>query len=221
MKKNGIILFTIVSLAGGACGGPSVDINAVPEPLQDLQISTGSSHQSAVFAGGCFWCVEAVYEQVEGVIDVVSGYAGGKPEDAIYRSVSSGETDHAEAIRIAYDPNRITYGKLLKVFFAVAHDPTQLNRQGPDIGRQYRSAIFYENDEQKQVAKAYFRQLEEAKVFDRAVVTTLEPLEEFFPAEPTHQNFVHLNPNHPYVRQHALPKVRKVRKHFAHRVREQ
>jgi len=221
MKKIGMILFAIVSLAGGACGWPSVDISAVPEPSQDLQIPSGSMHQSAVFSGGCFWCTEAVYEQVEGVTDVVSGYAGGKPEDATYRSVSSGKTDHAEVIRITYDPNRTTYGRLLKVFFAVAHDPTQLNRQGPDIGHQYRSAIFHESIEQKQVADAYIRQLEEAKVFDRAIVTTLEPLEQFFPAEPNHQNFVHLNPNHPYVRQHALPKVRKVRKHFANHVREQ
>jgi len=165
----------------------------------------------AVFAGGCFWCTEAVFEQLPGVSDVVSGYAGGTRETANYKAVSSGTTDHAEAIRITYDPRKVTYGQLLYLFF-LTHDPTTKDRQGPDIGRQYRSAIFFANEEEKRVAAAYIRQLDEAKAFSRPIVTTLEPLTDFFPAEDYHQDFARTNPGHPYIQRWALPKVEKAKK---------
>src|SRR4029077_16079215 len=153
-----------------------------------------------------------VYEHTPGIIDVLSGYAGGSKETANYQAVCTGKTGHAEAIRILYDPSRTSYGKLLKVFFAVAHDPTQLNHQGPDSGTQYRSAVFYANEDEKRVAQAYIKQLTDAKVYADPIVTTLEPLKEFYPAETQHQDFVRLNPYHPYIMQQALPKVEKAKK---------
>ncbi|MGH7550080.1 MAG: peptide-methionine (S)-S-oxide reductase MsrA, partial [Gemmatimonadota bacterium] len=147
----------------------------VPDP--DLDIESGNAPQTAVLAGGCFWCVEAVYRELDGVLDVVSGYAGGTAETADYRTVCGGRTDHAEVVRVRFDPARISYGQLLKIFFSVAHDPTQLDRQGNDRGRQYRSAIFYADPEQRAVAQAYIRQLDEAGVFGSPIVTKLEPLE--------------------------------------------
>ena len=209
------LVISVIALAAVASGGSASEFRTAPDPAQDVAVAPDSTVQTAVFAGGCFWCTEAVFEQLAGVTDVVSGYAGGTAEQATYPAVSSGATDHAESIRVTYDPHRITYGKLLNVFFTVAHDPTQLNRQGPDSGRQYRSAIFYDRDEQKQVAAAYMRQLEKARLFNQSFATTLEPLDEFFPAEANHQDFVRRHPTHPYVRRYADPKVRKVRKHFA------
>lgn len=182
-----------------------------PDPIEDLNVPAGAGPQTLVLAGGCFWCTEAVYENIPGVIDVVSGYAGGSPETASYQQVCSGATGHAEAIRITYDPAKTSFGRLLKVFFSVAHDPTQLNRQGPDSGHQYRSAIFFASDEQKRVAQAYMDQLTQARVFDKPIVTTLEPLEAFYPAEDYHQDFFQRHPNHPYILQQAWPKVKKVR----------
>ncbi len=167
----------------------------------------------AVFAGGCFWCVEAVFEQLDGVLEVVSGYAGGTAETANYQAVSTGKTGHAEAVKIVYDPTRISYEQLLKVHFAT-HDPTQLNRQGADVGPQYRSAIFYADQQQKELAEAMIADLNAAKVFSRPIVTTLEPLRGFYPAEPKHQDFAACNPNHPYVQAVAMPKVQKVREKF-------
>ncbi|MGH7176154.1 MAG: peptide-methionine (S)-S-oxide reductase MsrA, partial [Tepidisphaeraceae bacterium] len=164
-------------------------------------------------AGGCFWCTEAVFDQLNGVTDVTSGYAGGSQSDADYEKVSSGATKHAEAIRITYDPSTITFGELLRVFFST-HDPTTLDRQGPDTGHQYRSAIFFANDDEKRVAQAYIKQLSDAKVFDKPIVTTVEPLGAFYPAEEYHQNFITRNPAHPYVVQWGLPKVDKVRTKF-------
>jgi len=175
--------------------------------------------QSAVFAAGCFWCVEAVFQELDGVLEVESGYAGDSAQTANYKKVCEGTTNHAEAVRIVFDPTRISYGQLLKVFFAT-HDPTQLNRQGPDAGRQYRSAIFYAGDEQKRVAEAYIRQLEEEKAFPRKIVTTLEPLKAFYPAEDYHQDFAQRNPNHPYITHWAIPKVAKVRKEFVEPARK-
>ncbi len=188
------------------------DSSSLPDPEIDLSARGGD--QTAVFAGGCFWCTEAVFEELEGVKEVVSGYAGGSAETANYPAVSTGKTNHAEAIRITYDPSKITYGQLLKVFFSVAHDPTQLNRQGPDWGPQYRSAIFYADEEQKRVAEAYIDQLTAAGVFSKPIVTTLEPLEAFYPAEDYHQDFCRRNRNHGYVVINAEPKVEKVRKQF-------
>lgn len=166
-----------------------------------------------VLAGGCFWCVEAVFKQLDGVIEAVSGYSGGRERAANYKAVSTGRTGHAEAVKIVYDPAKVSYEQLLKVHFAT-HDPTTRNRQGNDIGPQYRSAIFYSNDEEKEIAKAFIADLNDAKVFQRPIVTTLEPFEAFYPAEPVHQDFVVCNPTHPYVRAVALPKVEKVREKF-------
>lgn len=193
------------------CLRPGVDFKTFPDPIEDLQISPDAGPQTMVLAGGCFWCTEGVFETAPGVTDVVSGYAGGSAQTATYRAVCSGDTDHAEVIRVTYDPKVITFGKLLKLFFAIAHDPTTLDRQGPDQGRQYRSAIFYDGEDQKRVAEAYIRQLSGAKVFTRPIVTTLEPLERFYPAEEYHQDFVRNNPSHPYIQQQALPKVAKAR----------
>jgi peptide-methionine (S)-S-oxide reductase len=186
-----------------------------PDPAVDVA-ATGTE-QVAVLAGGCFWCVEAVYRQLDGVRDVVTGYAGGSAETADYHTVCSGTTDHAEAVQIRFDSRRITFGGLLKVFFSVAHDPTQRNRQGPDTGRQYRSAIFCADDEQKRVAEAYIRQLESARVFAAPIATTLEPLDAFYPAEAYHQDYAAKYPNQPYIACNALPKVAKARSYFGER----
>lgn len=186
----------------------------MPRPEADLMAAQDGATRTAVFAGGCFWCVEAVFEQLDGVIEVVSGYAGGTAETADYQLVSSGATAHAEVVRITYNPAKISYGQLLQVFFAT-HDPTTKDRQGPDWGKQYRSAIFFAEEEEKKVAEAYIKQLEEDKVFEKPIVTTLEPLGDgFFPAEEYHQDFVARNPNHPYVQRWAVPKVAKVHKDF-------
>lgn len=182
-------------------------------------ITTTGNRADAVFAGGCFWCTEAVFEPLAGVYEVVSGYAGGTADTANYQAVSNKLTDHAEAIRISYDPSVITYGELLKIFFTVAHDPTQLNRQGNDVGKHYRSAIFYANDEEKQAAQAYIEQLTEAKVFDKPIVTTLEPLNAFYVAEAYHQDYAALNPNQPYIFYQALPKVEKLKEKFSDKLK--
>lgn len=166
--------------------------------------------KTAVLAGGCFWCTEAAFEQLEGVLDVESGYTGGAAEAANYRRVCDGDTGHAEAIRIRYDPVKITYEQLLDVFFD-AHDPTQLNRQGNDIGTQYRSAIFFANDDQKNAAIAKIEQITAAKVFSKPIVTTLEPLGEFYTAEHYHQDYARQNPDEPYIQYQAMPKVCKIR----------
>lgn len=209
----------ILSFAMFACSRPA-GAGELPKPEQDLPAPENEGElRTAVLAGGCFWCVEAVFKQLEGVTEVVSGYAGDTKENAVYEKVAAGKTKHAEAVHITYDPSKVSYGQLLRVFFAT-HDPTTEDRQGPDWGPQYRSAVFYADEEQKRVSKTYIRQLEEAKVFDNPIVTTLEPLEEFFPAEKYHQNFVEENPQNPYVRRWAVPKVEKVREEFAEQVKE-
>lgn len=184
-----------------------------PDPVIDATPASGE--QVAVLAGGCFWCVEAVYLQLEGVRSVKSGYAGGTADTADYETVCSGRTGHAEAVEIRYDPTRLSYGKLLKVFFSIAHDPTTRDRQGADVGRQYRSAIFYANDEQQRIAEAYIAQLGAAKLFDRPIVTEVTPLERFYEAEAYHQNYAARNPGQPYIAYNALPKVNKVRTYYA------
>jgi peptide-methionine (S)-S-oxide reductase len=185
-----------------------------PDPTIDSPASRATEEQTIIFAGGCFWGVEAVFEHVQGVSDVVSGYSGGSEATAHYEEVGSGATGHAEAVSITYDPSQISYGQLLKVYFSVAHDPTQLNRQGPDSGTQYRSAIFYANDEQQQVAQAYMDQLNAAQIFNRPIVTQLSPLNGFYAAEEYHQNFIDRNPNYPYVVVHDLPKLNQLREQF-------
>jgi len=184
-----------------------------PDPAIDAAgVSPGK--QTAVVAGGCFWCTEAVFNQIEGVEKVVSGYAGGEQATANYDAVCGGRTGHAEAIEITYDPSKISYGQLLKVFFSVAHDPTQLNRQGHDVGTQYRSAIFYSDPEQKKIAEAYIKQLDQAKVYRSPIVTDVTPLKAFYPAEGYHQNYCSRNPQNPYVAGVAEPKVEKTREYF-------
>lgn len=188
--------------------------SAIPAPAVDIDPAGTKGSQKAVFAGGCFWCTEAVFEQLAGVRTVVSGYAGGDARDAHYEMVGSGKTGHAEAIEITFDPAKISFGKLLMVFFAVAHDPTQVNRQGPDYGPQYRSAIFYRDAEQKRVAEAYMKQLADAKVFSKPIATQVTPLKAFFPAEDYHQDYVKHNPNNPYVVVNSLPKLSKLKKEY-------
>jgi peptide-methionine (S)-S-oxide reductase len=184
-----------------------------PDPAIDAAPASGE--RLAVLAGGCFWCVEAVYLQLDGTRSVKSGYAGGTAETADYDTVCTGRTGHAEAVEIRYDPAKLTYGKLLKVFFSIAHDPTTRDRQGADVGRQYRSAIFYADDEQKRVAEAYITQLDAAKVFDRPIVTEVVPLDRFYEAEAYHQNYAARNPGQSYIAYTAAPKVKKVRTYYA------
>jgi peptide-methionine (S)-S-oxide reductase len=186
-----------------------------PDPMVDSPLADKAGQGQAVLAGGCFWCVEAVYKNLEGVLTVKSGYAGGSAETADYETVSTGTTNHAESVEVLYDPSRISYGQILKVFFSIAHDPTQLNRQGPDTGRQYRSAIFFADDEQKRVAAAYIDQLNKARVYDAPIVTEVAPLQEFFMAETYHQDYAARNPLNPYIVINAQPKVRKLRSYQA------
>ena len=196
-----------------------IPIRNFPDPVIDTPLAPSPTEESAILAGGCFWCVEAVFKELRGVQSVRSGYAGGTAATADYRAVCSGGTDHAEAIEIQYDASQTTFGQLLRIHFAVAHDPTQKDRQGNDTGRQYRSAVFYADDEQKRIAEAYIRQLNDAKVFTSPIVTTLEPLEKFYVAEEYHQDYAARNPNQPYVAYVAAPKVEKLREHFADRMK--
>jgi peptide-methionine (S)-S-oxide reductase len=184
-----------------------------PAPALD-PAPAGGGQATAVVAGGCFWGVEAVFDKLKGVTDAVSGYAGGEKSTAHYEVVSTGRTGHAESVAIAYDPAQISYGKLLRIFFSVAHDPTQLNRQGPDEGTQYRSAIFYANEEQKRVAEAYIAQLTEAKVFRHKIVTQVVPLAAFYPAEAYHQDYLVHNPGNPYIIFNDLPKLEQLKKKY-------
>ena len=187
---------------------------AIPDPLIDAPLASAKGEQTAVLAGGCFWGIEAVFEHVKGVIDVKSGYAGGTANTAQYDLVSSGRTGHAESVRVKYDPSQISYGKLLKVFFSVAHDPTQLNRQGPDHGTQYRSAIFCSDEEQKRIAKAYIDQLNDAKIFGRPIVTEVAVTTSFYQAEAYHQDYARIHPDDSYIMINDLPKVANLRKQF-------
>lgn len=194
-------------------------MSSLPAPTLDLTPDADPAPATIVLGGGCFWCVEAVYLPLDGVLGVRSGYAGGTADTANYQAVCSGTTEHAEVVEVTYDPARISLGRLLQVFFEVAHDPTQLNRQGHDRGRQYRSAIFYRSPEQRQVAEAYIRQLTEAKALPSPIVTTLEPLEAFYEAEGYHQNYAARNPAQPYVLFTALPKVEKLRDSYGELLR--
>lgn len=203
------------------CLLPSVTPETFPGPAFDPPIESGADTAQAILAGGCFWCTEAVYRQLDGVLHVESGYSGGSADTANYKAVCTDTTGHAEVIRIVYDPRRIGYGQLLKVFFSVAHDPTQLNRQGEDVGTQYRSAVFYADDAQRDVAQRYIAQLDAAGVFAAPIVTTLEPLDAFYPAEDYHQDYAALNPNQPFIRAAAAPKVEKVRKWYADRIKSE
>lgn len=177
-------------------------------------VAAATAKQTAVFAGGCFWGVDAVFKHVKGVANVESGYAGGSAATANYKMVSTGATGHAEAVRVSFDPAQVSYRQLLEVFFSVAHDPTQLNRQGPDVGSQYRSAIFYTGAEQQEFAQSHIDQLTAARIFSSPIVTQVVPLRQFYPAEDYHQNYLALHPNQPYIVIHDLPKLAQLRKQF-------
>jgi peptide-methionine (S)-S-oxide reductase len=185
----------------------------LPDPAADESRSEKKS-ETAVFAGGCFWGVEAVFDAVKGVSDAVAGYAGGSKANAHYEIVSTGTTGHAESVEISFDPSQVSFGQLLKIYFSVAHDPTELNRQGPDEGTQYRSEIFYTSDEQKRIAEAYIQQLNAAKVFRKPIVTKVAPLQAFYRAEDYHQDYVAHNPHQPYVAYNDLPKLTNLRAEF-------
>src|SRR5947208_14723514 len=189
------------------------DAVIIPAPAADVQAS--DSIQTAVVAGGCFWGVRGVFQHTAGVVNAVSGYAGGSKATAEYNMVSTGSTGHAEAVEIKYDPKKISYGKILQIFFSVVHDPTQLNRQGPDSGPQYRSAIFTTSDEQKKVAEAYIAELNAAKVYKKPIVTKIGPLDAFYAAEGYHQDYLTLHPNQPYIAFNDIPKVENLKKIFA------
>lgn len=195
-----------------SCNAAGASATVIPDPVLDAPLATVKGEQTAVLAGGCFWGIEAVFEHVKGVTGVKSGYAGGSASTARYDKVSSGGTDHAESVQIVYDPSQVSYGQLLKVFFSVAHDPTELNRQGPDTGTQYRSAIFYTNEDQKRIALAYIEQLNKAKVFGREIVTQVAALDSFHEAEAYHQDYLARHPNQPYIVINDLPKVENLRK---------
>jgi len=208
------LLTLLAALLGGGAGLASAQEGiALPAPALDEPAATAKT-ETAILAGGCFWGVQGVFQHVEGVTNAVSGYAGGEADTAQYERVTSGATGHAESVRITYDPAKISYGRLLQIYFSVAHDPTQLNRQGPDRGTQYRSAIFPVNDEQAKVAKAYIEQLGQAKLFDADIVTKVEPNHAFYPAEAYHQDYLTLNPTQPYIVYNDLPKVDNLKRLF-------
>lgn len=208
---------------GASCaraGGAEAGAVALPPPAVDVPRAAKPTPQTVVLAGGCFWGIQAVFQHVKGVTDATSGYAGGAAQTAKYDVVSSGETGHAESVRVTFDPSQVTYGQLLRVFFSVAHDPTELNRQGPDEGTQYRSAIFFADADQKRVAEAYIAQLDRAKLFHGRIVTQVAPLAAFYPAEAYHQNYARLHPDNPYIVINDAPKVAHLRQLFPDLYRE-
>jgi peptide-methionine (S)-S-oxide reductase len=225
MRKVSLVSLVAIALVGSisymVLSKPAVNSSAsltavtFPNPTTDIPASTVRGEQTIVLAGGCFWGMEAVFEHLKGVSQVVSGFSGGSAATANYETVSTGQTEHAESVKITYDPSQISYGQLLKVFFAVAHDPTQLNRQGPDSGAQYRSAIFFANQPQKQVAQAYIKQLNQGHLFSQPIATQLAPLNEFYAAEDYHQDFIAHHPNYPYVVINDLPKLNQLKQQFA------
>ncbi|HCC56668.1 MAG TPA: peptide-methionine (S)-S-oxide reductase [Solibacterales bacterium] len=198
------------NLAIGAALVMTAAASSIPDPAVDVPVT--KDKQTAVFSGGCFWGVDAVFKRVKGVGKVVSGYSGGEARTASYDIVSTGQTGHAESVQVTYDPSVVTYGKLLKVFFGVAHDPTELNYQGPDHGTQYRSAIFYANEDQKKAAEAYIAQLNQAHVYRKPIVTQVTQLKAFYPAEPYHQNYLAMHPNQPYIVYNDMPKLSQLKK---------
>ena len=197
--------------AATAFGAPKPPI---PPPAEDVPLATVSGRETAVFAGGCFWGVQSVFQRVKGVLATTAGYSGGSAQTATYQQVITETTGHAESVEIIYDPSVITYGQLLRIYFSVAHDPTQLNRQGPDVGTSYRSAIFYTSEEQKRLALAYIAQLDRDKIFGRRIVTEVTPLKAFYRAEKYHQDYAYYNPNNPYIQVCDRPKIEALKKQF-------
>jgi peptide-methionine (S)-S-oxide reductase len=206
-----VLLMTLLTTIACNAGEPAV---AIPAPATDAPLAASKSKQTMVIAGGCFWGIQAVFQHVKGVIKATSGYSGGEANTAQYEMVSTGSTGHAESVEVTYDASKVTYGQLLQIFFSVAHNPTELNRQGPDVGNQYRSSIFYKNDEQKRIADAYIAQLNQAKVFPSAIVTQVVPLKAFYPAEAYHQDYAAHHPDNPYIVYNDAPKVANLEQAF-------
>jgi peptide-methionine (S)-S-oxide reductase len=219
MRSNrSVVVFGVFVVAAGLLfsqrtAGATHSPTVIPSPALDLRNTTAKT-ETAVFAGGCFWGIQSVFQHVKGVTSATSGYAGGRTNKPSYDEVSSGETGHAESVRVVFDPSVVSYGDLLKVFFSVAHDPTELNRQGPDVGTQYRSALFYTSDAQKQTAEAYIKQLNDAHVYSRPIVTQVAPFKAFFTAEAYHQNYAEEHPTQPYIAIYDAPKVVNLKKQF-------
>jgi methionine-S-sulfoxide reductase len=213
-RLKALFAITLIAVATTIAGTGARAAATLPNPTVDEQLATKKGERTIVVAGGCFWGVEAVFEHLKGVKNAISGYSGGSANTAEYEVVSSGRTGHAESVKVTYDPSQITVGQLLKIFFAVAHDPTQLNRQGPDIGTQYRSVIFFGDEEQKKIAEAYVTQLDQAQVFPNRIVTEIVPLKAFYQAEDYHQDYLRFHPDQPYIVYHDLPKLENLRKQF-------
>ena len=210
--RSVVVLGTAFALVGcTAHGAPPAPI---PPPKLDVALAAAPGRQTAVFAGGCFWGTQSVLERVKGVLQTTAGYAGGSATTATYDQVTTETTGHAEAVEVVYNPAQITYGQLLRIFFSVAHDPTQLNRQGPDVGSSYRSAIFYVNDEQRRIAAAYIAQLDAAKVFPQPIVTQVTPLQGFYRAEGYHQDYALHHPENPYIQVCDRPKIEMLKRQF-------
>jgi peptide-methionine (S)-S-oxide reductase len=207
-----VILGCTILLA--ACNANAALNKPIPPPKVDVSLASAAGKQKAVFAGGCFWGTQAVFERVKGVIHTTAGYAGGSATTATYDQVTTETTGHAESVEVVYDPSKITYGQLLRIFFSVAHDPTQLNRQGPDVGTSYRSAIFYVNDDQKRIANAYIAQLDNAKVFPGRIATEVSPLKGFYRAEDYHQDYALHHPDNPYIQVCDRPKIESLKQQF-------
>jgi peptide-methionine (S)-S-oxide reductase len=210
---RGAFLSTMLMLAAGA-GCRAATRGPMPPATEDVQLAATPGKATAIFAGGCFWGTQSVFERVKGVIDTTVGYSGGSAYDATYERVSSEQTGHAESVKVDYDPSKITYGQLLRIFFSVAHDPTQKDRQGPDVGTSYRSVIFYNGDEQKRISEAYIAQLDAAHVFDKKIVTQVVPLKKFYDAESYHQHYADENPNNPYILVCDRPKIAALKQEF-------
>ena len=203
-----------IAAALTGCNVNAATRTPIPPPSTDAVLAKTSGKQTAVFAGGCFWGTQAVFERVKGVVKTTTGYSGGSASTATYDQVTTETTGHAESVQVVYDPSKITYGELLRIFFSVAHDPTQLNRQGPDVGTSYRSAIFYANDEQKRLATAYIQQLDQAHIFPGPIVTQVVPLKGFYRAEDYHQDYALHNPNNPYILVCDRPKIAALKQQF-------
>jgi peptide-methionine (S)-S-oxide reductase len=218
-----ILALASAALASTVLAGPAMAREGIviPAPAIDMPVPAGAGNQVTVLAGGCFWGVQGVFQHVEGVVGAVSGYAGGKAATAHYEEVGSGQTGHAESVQITYDPAKISYGKLLQIFFSVAHDPTQRDRQGPDVGTQYRTAIFPQNQEQDRIARAYIAQLDKAHVFDAAIATKVEPGQSFYRAEAYHQDYLTLHPTQLYIVYNDLPKIENLKRLFPDFYRDQ
>jgi peptide-methionine (S)-S-oxide reductase len=209
-----VLLATAISLFLGCHAASAAPRTPVPAATIDASLATSPGKQTVVFAGGCFWGTQAVFERVKGVVATTVGYAGGQASTATYDQVTTETTGHAESVQVVYDPSKITYGQLLRIYFSVAHDPTQLNRQGPDVGTSYRSAIFYSNDDQRRIAAAYIAQLDQAHVFSNPIVTQVTPLKGFYRAEDYHQDYAMHNPDNPYILVCDRPKIAALKQQF-------